>query len=757
MAYSITKTAKAEKAIIMEAANREKAAITIQCAWRGFVSYADYMFAVADIVAVQKMVRGFLAKKHYIRKRADARLNAAVTIQKNWRRFVDETEFVVMKYEYHAARTIQTAWRRFWCFSNFVIALDCSIQIQAHVRGYLQRKGFTSRRKSAVAIQRVVRQSMARQTVDRLAVICDMEMASIENGKLEYSAATKIQRIFRGTISRTALKVYLAAVKIQSHVRANQTRVAVKLYLMARKIQKTWRGFNPRRAYVTFVSARRIQNKWRYSKANQFAMELRGEKLAATLIQSAWRGFVCYTDYVFTLSDIVSAQRIARGYLSRKRYGNVIKNNLIRKKEEQNASILIQQACRGYQARQKYWFTLGCTMQIQSWWRGVSAKHEVQRQLDAVSVIQCFTRRCLARQQYLQRKFIFMLINTAEKERSRKLGASLRQGKSQDSLLEKERQDAAARIIQRFFLRVKFEVDQLVRAQKRRKKLRKKMMKAKKRPNSGEDSLLEDAWEAAISHTNVDDEPFTRMYTDMGSGSVVGMDNPSIDQESIAHVETGSINMAHPVTAALVDPPGSVASSTMKGSTHGSRSIALQQRRQQEDARYRLPPSTIRTDKHSSVVRLHHGYDDDTSVFSQLTGMTGSTMTFARPAHHIRVLRKVALNDMEDEFQLEEAFIDAEIFHAKERRQMASNSQCHQQQSARAPRPLRKSTGGMPAGNYHHQQHPSGRRVSHDGIAQTNSKGGDSVGSGLSIGRKREQHGQGLQPSGSRNHGSIYY
>ncbi|KAL3943100.1 MAG: hypothetical protein SGARI_000058, partial [Bacillariaceae sp.] len=203
------------------------------------------MFAVADIVAVQKMVRGFLAKRRYVRKRADARLDAAVTIQKNWRRFVDETEFVVMKYEYHAARSIQKAWRRFWCFSNFVIALDCSIQIQAQVRGYLQRNNLGSRRASAIAIQRVVRQSLAEQTVDRLAVIRDLKMASIENGRLEFTAATKIQRIFRGTISRTALKVYLAAVKIQSHVRANQTRNAVRMYLMARRIQKTWRAFNP--------------------------------------------------------------------------------------------------------------------------------------------------------------------------------------------------------------------------------------------------------------------------------------------------------------------------------------------------------------------------------------------------------------------------------------------------------------------------------------------------------------------------------
>ncbi|KAG7343190.1 IQ calmodulin-binding motif-containing protein [Nitzschia inconspicua] len=748
-AYSITKEAKEEQAARTLEAKRERAAVAIQSHWRGFVTYADYMFAVADIVVVQKMVRGLLARRHFKRKRADARLNAAVTIQKNWRRFVDETEFVVMKYEYQAARTIQTCWRRFWCFSNFIIALDCSIQIQAQVRGYLYRKGFGTQRTAAITLQTAFRTVAAKQTAHKFAIVEQLKKSSIEMASTEYTAATMIQRIYRGTVSRTALKVYLAAVKIQSQFRASQARVAVRLYLMSRKIQKTWRGYNPRRAFVTFVAARQIQNKWRCAKANQRALVLRGERLAATLIQSAWRGFVCYTDYVFTLSDVVSAQRIARGYLSRKKYSSVIRSNMIRKKEELNAAILIQRTSRGFQARQKYWYTLGCTMQIQSWWRGSVAKNAVKKQLEAVSTLQCFARRCLARQQYLQRKFIYMLINTAEKEKTKKASVARMHGQSRDHF-EQRLRDEAARVIQRFFLRVKYEVDQLVRAQQRRKKWKKKIIKAKKCPDNVEDSLLEDAWEAAVSCSNLDEEPFTRSYSNMGSGSVIHMDTRSIaslEHESLNHVETGSITMAHPVTAAvLVDPPGSVASSNLRGSTTGSRS---QYRRQQEEMRYRLPPVTIHTKRPSSVARMHRdGENDDTSVFSQLTG---STMTFARPAH-VRVVRKVPVSQMEDEFQLEEAFIDAEIFHAKERRQLASTYGRGHHQLPSAPHPSRKSTGGIsgPPGS------SSSRRVSHDGIRQTNSRGGDSVGSNDGHGRKGGEHRR--QSSGFRvlaSHGNY--
>ena len=42
----------------------------------------------------------------------------------------------------------------------------------------------------------------------------------------------------------------------------------------------------------------------------------------------------------------------------------VIQSNMIRKREELGAAIMILQISRGFQRRQKYWYTLGCTMQI---------------------------------------------------------------------------------------------------------------------------------------------------------------------------------------------------------------------------------------------------------------------------------------------------------------------------------------------------------------------------------------------------------
>ena len=635
---------------------REKSAILIQSAWRGFLIYADYMFEVADIVVVQKQVRGWLARREANRRRHSERNNAAITMQKNWRRFVNETEFVLIKYENRAATTIQKCWRRFWCFSNFIIALDCSIQIQAQMRCYLQKKEFASQKTATIAIQSAWRKAHAKQLTSRLSIIHEITKTSFEKGKIQSEAAVRIQRVFRGSLSRSALKVYLSAVKIQSRVRGAQARVAIKLYLMvrkiqtifrghtkrqkyvsyisarkvqatwrgchlrqkyviyiaARKIQKIWRGYSPHRSYVAFIAARCIQNKWRYVKANQEVLIMRGEFIAASLIQNSWRGFVAYTDFVFTLSDIVAAQRIARGYLTRKKYSTIIRSNIVRKKNELNGSILIQKICRGFQARQNYWYTLGCTMQIQSWWRGQLVSRIIKKHDKAILMLQCFARRCLARQEYMQRRFVFLLIQTAEAERSKKIKALRLQEEVREDM-EEIQQDAAARIIQRFFLFVKHEVDQLLLVTKRRKKWR-KQMKVEKRTDDVEEALLEDVWLGLVARGNMEEEPFTRHYTNFGAGSV--------GEDSIAGSRVRKQQLRHPAS--------------------------------------------------SAVVGLHqYDDDDDTSEFSQLTG---STMAYApHPTTSIRMIRKVDAIDMDDDFQLEEAFIDAEIHHAKERRHLAGN------------------------------------------------------------------------------------
>ena len=556
---------------------REKAAIRIQSSWRGFLYYADYMFELSDIVVVQKQIRVWLAKRAAKRRQVDKR-------------------------HQHASTIIQAYWRRYWCFSNFIIALDCSIQIQAQVRRFLQQKHDLTQKIAAMSIQTAWRHAQAKKLTYQTDVIRQITDSSRQMSKKQSTAAIDIQRVFRGSLCRNALQVHLAAVLIQSHVRGKQARVAVGLYIAVRKIQAAWRAFAPRQRYVTYISARRIQsawrrraprqiyvtfiaarciqNGWRCKKANQDVSLLRREFNAAALIQSTWRGFVCYTDFVFTLSDIVAVQRIARGYLSRKKYGGTIRSKVSHKMKEFHAAVAIQRISRGFQARQNYWYTLGCTMQIQSWWRGRLVLLKIERKAEALLTLQCFVRCCLARQEYMQRRFVFMLIQTAELERSKKLKAQ--------KAKEQVRLDKAARVIQRFFLGVNQDIDELVRATKKRKNWRKTMKREKCSGEVEEEELLlEKVWSGLISHSR-DEEPFTRHYTNLGH----------------------------------------VSSSKMRKNIAGD--------------------------------------------FNQVA--EAKMVTSPHPTSSIRMIRKDDAIDMDDDFQLEEAFIDAKIYNAKERRSYKGNN-----------------------------------------------------------------------------------
>lgn len=611
---------------------RQKASILIQCTWRGFLCYADYMFELSDIVVVQKQIRGWLAKRVADKRRSLLRNTAAIIIQKHWRRMVNETRFVMTKRTQHASTVIQTCWRRFWCFSNFMIALDCSIQIQAHIRGHKQRKDYLCKQVAAIAIETAWRNAQAKKLNSQLSVIREITNSSRELADKQSSAAIKVQQVFRGSLCRNALKVHLAVVLIQSRVRGKHARVAVRLYIAvrkiqavwraftphqsyktyiaARKIQATWRSYIPRQDFITFIAARCIQNSWRHKKATQDILLLRREFDAASLIQSVWRTFVSYTDFVFTLSDIVVAQRVARGYLSRKKYYGTIRSNIDKTKGELNGAIAIQKIYRGFQSRQNYWYKLGCTMQIQSWWRGRRVYRRIQKEASALLILQCFIRCSLARQEYMQRRFVFMLIQTAELERSKKLKLLKMKEQVREDMEERQR-DVAARVIQHFFLDLNryHIIDQLVLAAKRRKKWRKNMKK-EQHTDDVEEALLEDVWVGLVAQSSLEEEPFTRHYTNFG---------------------------------------------------HGSVRIGTQ--------KYNVPVNNMV----QSVVKLRDEADD-VSDFSQLIGPTMASAPQHHPTSSTRMIRKVDANDMDDDFQLEEAFIDAEIFHAKKRRHYAGRN-----------------------------------------------------------------------------------
>jgi hypothetical protein len=81
---------------------RNSAALKIQAAWRGYHDYTLYIFAMADIIVVQRALRMWQAKMKFnaMRQQKETEvLNAhrgrcATTIQSSWRRYSAQTDFV---------------------------------------------------------------------------------------------------------------------------------------------------------------------------------------------------------------------------------------------------------------------------------------------------------------------------------------------------------------------------------------------------------------------------------------------------------------------------------------------------------------------------------------------------------------------------------------------------------------------------------------------------------------------------------------
>jgi len=391
---------------------KTKAAIKIQKTWRGFVCFADYMFRVADIVIVQTVARRWFAckKANYLRNKIEhdaatvvqrwrrailsRREQAAIRIQKVWRGLVQEADFVVALYEYRAARTIQTYWRRFWKFSNYLICLDCSIRIQAVVRGFLARCKYADEQWGAVILQAAARGIIGRRRSISRQMLEAQTLTSSAIGSLQSRAAAVIQSSVRGYFGRGAHKKYIAARLIQANFRGYLDRVVCMQHELARVIQRMWRQFSAGRrhvqsqaaimiqkelrrtifvsAYRRFLAARSMQNSWRIVCARKMLVSRKAQYIAATAIQSAWRGYFNYTNYLFALCDIVKAQSSIRRRLAEKKLLE------LRRQKIKLATVAIQKTWRGFYSYTCFLITLSEIIRIQSLFRGFLARRRQQ-------------------------------------------------------------------------------------------------------------------------------------------------------------------------------------------------------------------------------------------------------------------------------------------------------------------------------------------------------------------------------------------
>lgn len=493
------------------------AATQIQKIVRGYLCQAKVYDTIYYIVRIQALFKGCYERKIQQKKKI-----AAIEIQKYLRGF--QTRLQVWKNM--QAIPIQSAYRGHMARQEYAIALASVKLIQSNWRAYSARIAFQFEIVDIIIVQSIFRRWAG----------CRYAKALRDNAR--YGPASIIQAAWRGHTTYRDYKKIVSARTIQTVWRGFLCHNEYKRTIAARSIQKVWRGRLCNREYKRTIAARKIQTCWRGFQCHTAYKK----NIAARTIQTLWRGFQCYTDYIFALVDILVVQRTARQWLAKRRA------NQIRK---ENAAIRVQACWRRHKAKSTLLFSLvhiiiaqsvarrylarfivrkrrleikalhdaeqqktHAATAIQKIWRGfLGFSHYIIMQYE-ISRLQAIVRGKLARQSYNLKLGCAIIIQAnirrhlAKNAIGKKMvsdamtesaALSLREGNAAKRIqfwwrivLDWTKEKKAALTIERFFIRVREEVDREIMRRERRKMMKKEKRRQKRRES--DEQMLERAW-----------------------------------------------------------------------------------------------------------------------------------------------------------------------------------------------------------------------------------------------------------------------
>ncbi|XP_043425020.1 abnormal spindle-like microcephaly-associated protein isoform X4 [Prionailurus bengalensis] len=440
---------------LLDLCKETRAARLIQTTWRKYKLKTDLKrHQERDKAAriIQSAVISFLSKQ-----RLKKEINAALAIQKHWRRLLAQRKLLMLKKEKlekvqnESASVIQRYWRRYSTRKQFLKLKYYSVILQSRIRMIIAVTSYKRYLWATVTIQRhwlaYLRRKHDQQRYELLkssSLIIQSVFRRWKQHKmqLQIKATIILQRAFREWHVRKRAKEEKSAVVIQSWYRMHkELRKYIHLRSCVVIIQTRFRCLQAQKSYkrrkeaiLTIQKFYRAHLKGKTERANylqkraaaiQLQAAFRGMKArnlhrqirAACVFQSYWRmrrdrfRFLNLKKITIKLQAQVRMHQQLQKYKKIKKAALIIqihlrasilaKRALASYQKTRSAVIVLQSAYRGMQARRKFIHILTSIIKIQSYYRAYISRKKFLRLKHATVKLQSIVKMKQTRKQYL--------------------------------------------------------------------------------------------------------------------------------------------------------------------------------------------------------------------------------------------------------------------------------------------------------------------------------------------------------------------
>ncbi|NXN86128.1 ASPM protein, partial [Bombycilla garrulus] len=395
------------------------AAIVLQSAYRGMQARRQARI-LRSVIKIQSSFRAYVAQKRFKNLRdATVKIQALAKMRRVRKRYCalrEATLYVQRRYrsQRHALQ-FKEDYRK--------LKRGC-VRIQALVRGYFVRKQIQRWREAAILLQACYRMKRDRQRYLRIysaAIVIQQRYRACKKSRCHRQeflqvrkAAVCLQAAYRGYKTRKKLKLECrAAIKIQTAFRAHVARVKHKAMVQASIVIQRWyrNCKSGKRERLNFLMTRAavlsLQAAFRGWKVRK---QIQRQHVAATRIQSTFRKFMAVKKFRLVKHAVLAIQRHYRakvlGQRQRQEYIQL-----------QNAAVRLQALWRGKAVRKIIQRKHHLATIIQSYYRMHINQLKYKKLRQATLVIQKYYRAyCMKKTQrgvYLKTKAAALVLQSA--------------------------------------------------------------------------------------------------------------------------------------------------------------------------------------------------------------------------------------------------------------------------------------------------------------------------------------------------------